>query len=61
MFMNEGQIELNGADWQTDKQFVADARIEATAYQDLLNIVAAARAGLVSGEHDYDYHEDELL
>lgn len=65
MFMTENLYEHNDVDNYIDASTTVANTAEETSetddYQELLNTADAARAGLASDEHDYDYIEDESL
>lgn len=66
MFLNEGQLEHSSAEWAVESPAVTLAgasivQAEKDAFEALLNTVDAARAGLASDEHDYDYIEEEVI
>ena len=61
MFMNDYQVEQVHAEFYADEALTAEVINEVTAYESLLNTVEAARAGLASGEHDYDVSEEDII
>ena len=63
MFMNDGQLDPSSAELYIEpvvaSSAVPEAQAEADDYQTLLTTVDAARAGLASDEHDYDYIDED--
>lgn len=63
MFMNDVQLDQSSAELYVEPAIasseVPEAQAEADDFQTLLTTVDAARAGLASDEHDYDYTEEE--
>lgn len=64
MFMIDGQLDESDAEWCIDTPiaFIGGSQDQPEtddAYQNLLNAVDAARAGLASDENDFDYLVDE--
>ena len=64
MFMIDGQLDKSSAKWCHDAPIAIngvskDSSDSDDDYQNLLNAVAAARAGLASDENDFDYLVDE--
>ena len=64
MFMIDGQLDESDAEWCIDTPIAIsgvskDPSESDDDYQNLLNAVDAARAGLASDENDFDYLVDE--
>ena len=58
MFMHDVHIDPSLIDGYFDEQNLSEFQVEDAAYQELLNAADAARTGLASGEHDFDYPEE---
>ncbi len=61
MFMNDFHVEQSSVELSLDDTVTAGGMVDSTDYEALLNTVDAARNGLVSGEHDYDLVEDDIV